>query len=90
LTVQQVSNYLSIPASTLYTWRTRRPGFGPPALKIGGMLRYRKSDVDEWVREHEESFRRDVVTESRRGKDSPDRTPSISRRSGPRGPGKRD
>lgn len=56
LTIDQAAAYLSIPKATLYTWRTRRAGFGPPAMKFGGCLRYRRSDLDAWVAEHVESF----------------------------------
>lgn len=56
LTIDQAAAYLSIPKATLYTWRTRRTGFGPPAVKLGGCLRYRRSDLDAWVAEHVERF----------------------------------
>jgi len=42
LTVDQAAAYLAIPKATLCTWRTRRVGFGPRAVKIGGCLRYRR------------------------------------------------
>lgn len=45
LTIDQAAAYLSIPKGTLYTWRTRRVGFGPRAVKLGGCLRYRRSDL---------------------------------------------
>lgn len=56
LTVDQAAAYLSIPKATLYTWRTRRAGFGPRAVKLGGCLRYRRADLDAWVAEHVENF----------------------------------
>jgi len=56
LTIDQAAAYLAIPKTTLYTWRTRRAGFGPRAVKLGGSLRYRRSDLDAWVAEHLESF----------------------------------
>ena len=56
LTIDQAAAYLSIPKATLYTWRTRRVGFGPPAVKLGGCLRYRRTDLDAWVADHVESF----------------------------------
>lgn len=52
LTVDQAAAYLAIPKATLYTWRTRRVGFGPRAVKIGGCLRYRRVDLDAWVAEY--------------------------------------
>lgn len=56
LTIDQAAAYLAIPKATLYTWRTRRAGFGPPAVKMGGCLRYRRSDLDAWVAQHVETF----------------------------------
>ena len=56
LTIDQAAAYLSIPKATLYTWRTRRAGFGPRAVKLGGCLRYRRADLDAWVVEHVENF----------------------------------
>ena len=56
LTIDEAAADLAIPKATLYTWRTRRAGFGPRAVKLGGCLRYRRSDLDAWVAEHLESF----------------------------------
>jgi len=39
LTIDQAAAYLSIPKATLCTWRTRRAGFGPRAVKLGDRLR---------------------------------------------------
>ena len=52
LTIDEAAAYLAIPKATLYTWRTRRVGFGPRAVKFGGCLRYRRSDLDAWIVEH--------------------------------------
>jgi len=80
LTIEQAAAYLSIPKATLYTWRTRRAGFGPPAAKLGGCLRYRRSDLDAWVAEHVETFDDSpIVPEQRAGEGV-----SLSRASGPR------
>lgn len=49
LTLSRAAEYLSIPASTLLTWRSRYPGRGPRAVKVGGLLRYRLSDLDAWA-----------------------------------------
>lgn len=86
LTIDQAAAYLAIPKATLYTWRTRRAGFGPRAVKIGGCLRYRRSDLDAWIVEHLESFDdAPVIPEPRRGKASPTSVGvSLSRASRPR------
>jgi len=56
LTIDQAAAHFAIPKAALYTRRTRRAGFGPRAVKIGGCLRYRRSDLDAWVAEHVENF----------------------------------
>lgn len=55
LTIDEAASYLAIPKATLYTWRTRRAGFGPRAVKIGGCLRFRQSDLDAWIEDHVEA-----------------------------------
>jgi len=52
LTIDEAAAYLAIPKATIYTWRTRRVGFGPRAVKMGGCLRYRRADLDAWIVEH--------------------------------------
>lgn len=80
LTIDQAAAYLSIPKATLYTWRTRRAGFGPRAVKLGGCLRYRRSDLDAWVAEHLESLDDIPAVPERRAGDGV----SLSRASRPR------
>ena len=80
LTIDEAAAYLSIPKATLYTWRTRRAGFGPRAVKLGGCLRYRRSDLDAWVAEHVENFDDVPGTPNPR----PDDGVSLSRSSRPR------
>ena len=55
MTIDEAADYLAIPKATLYTWRTRRVGYGPRALKVGGCLRYRRSDLEAWIVAHLES-----------------------------------
>ena len=80
LTIDQASMYLTIPKATLYTWRTRRPGFGPRAVKLGGCLRYRRADLDAWVAEHVETADELATIADERANDGI----SLSRASGPR------
>lgn len=46
-TVQDVATYLGVAVQTIYDWRLK--GAGPPAFKVGRHLRYRESDVMEWL-----------------------------------------
>lgn len=86
--VAQAADYLGVAKSTLYTWRTRRPGFGPRAVKAGGALRYRRSDLDAWIEAHAEELEPQLVPddqESQRGKDAAHNAAlSMSRKSRPR------
>lgn len=50
LNVEQVAQYLGCSKKTLYNLRTRHQG--PPAIKIGGILRFRPCDVESWLDEH--------------------------------------
>jgi predicted DNA-binding transcriptional regulator AlpA len=54
-TIDQAAAYIAVAKETLYTWRTRRPGFGPRATKVGGCLRYRRSELDRWLDDHLEA-----------------------------------
>lgn len=47
LTVVETSDRLRKPVNTLYAWRHR--GYGPPAIKVGRTLLYRRGDVDDWL-----------------------------------------
>jgi excisionase family DNA binding protein len=47
LTVQELAEYLGVPVATLYQWRHRREG--PPGFRVGRHVRYRWSDVQEWI-----------------------------------------
>jgi excisionase family DNA binding protein len=86
LTIDQAAEYLAIPKATIYTWRTRRAGFGPRAVKIGGNLRYRLSDLDQWIAAHvedhdsDQNLNTEAVQESQRGKHArPEPTPVRTR-----------
>ena len=52
LTIDQAATYLSIPRRPCTPGGHDGAGFGPPAVKLGGCLRYRRSDLDAWVDEH--------------------------------------
>lgn len=45
-----LAEYLEVPLATVYQWSSR--GGGPPAIRVGKHLRYRKSTVDAWLDAH--------------------------------------
>ncbi len=47
LTVQELAEYLAVPVATIYQWRYRREG--PPGFRVGRHVRYRRSDVEDWI-----------------------------------------
>ena len=44
LNTEDACGYLGVPKATLLTWRVRRPGYGPRAVKAGGRLKYPASE----------------------------------------------
>lgn len=58
LDAREVAEILGISRATLLTWRSRRPGFGPRACVLSStMVRWRASDVWQWVDQHMEDGR---------------------------------
>jgi excisionase family DNA binding protein len=47
LTVDQLAEWLGKPKATLYAWRSR--GQGPRAIRVGNVLRYRRSEIERWL-----------------------------------------
>lgn len=48
-----------VPKPTQYTWRHK--GIGPKSVRLGRRVKYRRTDIEEWIREQErlESVRRE-------------------------------
>lgn len=51
LTTRELATYLKKPVPTIHAWRRRR--VGPPGFRLGRDVVYRRSAVDEWLRELE-------------------------------------
>lgn len=49
MTPQEAADYLSVSIATLYTWRSRRRGYGPVAVKVGNNIRYQRSELNRWI-----------------------------------------
>ncbi len=47
MTVPELAAYVRRPVATIYAWNSR--GGGPPFIKRGGRVLYRRSDVKEWL-----------------------------------------
>lgn len=48
LSVDEVAAYLGVAKDTVYTWVTNK---GMPGHKVGRFWKFKKEDVDTWVRE---------------------------------------
>lgn len=49
-TTTQAANYLGVSKQRLEIWRHQ--GKGPRFIKLARMVRYRKSDIDEFLEQH--------------------------------------
>ena len=47
LTVAEVATWLGVAEGTLRYWRHVHRG--PPSLSVGGAVRYRRTDIEEWL-----------------------------------------
>jgi excisionase family DNA binding protein len=61
LTLDEVAEWLRKPKATLYAWRSRR--LGPRAIRVGNVLRYRRSEVERWLDEQTDPGRDRVPRE---------------------------
>jgi excisionase family DNA binding protein len=52
---EAVAVMLGVPKSTLYAWRYRSEG--PPSLRVGKHLRYRRADVLSWIEQQKDRGR---------------------------------
>lgn len=50
LTSQEIAELLRVSAHTIKRWRWEKTG--PPHIVIGGLIRYRRSDVEAYLREN--------------------------------------
>jgi len=48
LSVEDLRLYLGVNRDTVYKWVNEK---GLPALKVGRLWKFRKADVDEWVKQ---------------------------------------
>jgi len=61
LSVDEIGEYLGVKRDTVYKWISDK---GMPAHKIGRLWKFKKNEVDEWVR----TGRADSSSESNKNK----------------------
>lgn len=49
LTAQEVAALIGLAEGTLANWRSQGGDIGPPFVKLGGMVRYRRTDLEAWI-----------------------------------------
>jgi excisionase family DNA binding protein len=64
LSVEQIAEYLGVRRDTVYNWITAK---GMPAHRLGRLWKFKKDEVDGWVKSGGAARRRDVDATS--GKD---------------------
>ena len=47
LSVKELAAYLGVPVPTIHDWNSN--GLAPKRMRVGRYVRYRQSDVDEWL-----------------------------------------
>jgi excisionase family DNA binding protein len=47
LSVEEIAEYLGISRDTVYTWLSAR---GMPAHKVGRLWKFKRDEVDQWVK----------------------------------------
>jgi predicted DNA-binding transcriptional regulator AlpA len=53
LTKDELARFLGVKPGTLAAWRYRQQG--PPAVKVGHLIRYRPQDVVDWLDERQKN-----------------------------------
>lgn len=48
LSLQEVAQKLGVTEKALYHWRYG--GVGPPSYRIGGRIKYRIDELEEWIK----------------------------------------
>lgn len=52
LSLEEIATYLGIKRDTVYKWISRK---SMPAHKVGSLWKFKRNEIDEWVRSGEAS-----------------------------------
>lgn len=50
--VEDVAGYLGIPESSVYKMTAPKARFRIPHIRLNGLLRFRKTDIDDWIEQN--------------------------------------
>ena len=53
--IEQLAKELGVPVRTIYAWRTKRTG--PRGATFGKHVRFRRSDVEQWIEAQSDPLR---------------------------------
>jgi PTS system nitrogen regulatory IIA component len=46
MSIKELAHYLKVNVTTIYLWSNRGK---IPAIRVGNLWRYRRSDIDDWL-----------------------------------------
>ena len=46
MSIKELAHYLKVNVTTIYLWSNRGQ---IPAIRVGNLWRYRRSDIDDWL-----------------------------------------
>ena len=52
MSIKELAHYLKVNVTTIYLWSNRGK---IPAIRVGNLWRYRRSDIEEWLDEQHSS-----------------------------------
>lgn len=48
LSIKDLADEIDVPIRTIYAWRTK--AYGPPGATLGKHVRFRRTDVEAWIK----------------------------------------
>lgn len=60
LTVNEAAIYLGVAVQTLHNWRSTGR-YRLPCLRVGRLVRYRRSDLDAWLESRKQHHTRELL-----------------------------
>jgi len=65
LSVDEISEYLGVSKDTVYTWISAK---GMPAHRVGRLWKFKRDEVDDWVKSGGAADRQDVESGGKEGR----------------------
>ena len=65
LSVDEISEYLGVSKDTVYTWISAK---GMPAHRVGRLWKFKRDEVDDWVKSGGAADRQDIESGAKEGR----------------------